>query len=698
MVSEKFEKTIKRSGTHPPESTTTQEVEAANTRKLLKEALLIQKEINTQFKAVKRDYRKNKNIYDTLHNELTYLRKKREKPKFDKLINPYDRLRGNKGEGGLLGSLMSAFGLSGMFFKPLMKMFTKGIGQILKGVQGALKNLLRQAGKHGIKGIRALGAKGLDTAKELIRNGKDPANRGIKALGKLGSKGVRSAISGGARLAGRAGMRQVAGLIGRGVIGAAGAAIGYPLLIAAAGAAVGYGTYKLGRYLKLSEKLDSFIKKVSNGKFNSLTDFILGVADGTVGKELYGWVKDKISTMFTDSLEFLKVKTSEILGKLSPFPQVTDDSEAAGGDKSVVGGEGAQQLSANKSSGDNAARATENTSDSNEPAQQGTLWDRLKTSAGSAFQSVKDAVTGSDSSSMGADGSSISSDLGGSDLAWKAITGGKNTRITSQYRTAHRPKHDGIDIAADIGTPIYAVEDGVFTSNWHDGGGLQGFVAGESGYTYGVAHLSKALVKSGQKVKKGTKIALSGNSGANSSGPHIHFGMRKNGVRINPNAITVPLAKSKKEANAGIGDMVWPGDENKKPKTVANLASNFISNVKSSINSVKDSHTGSVSMNNHGREEVEEENSILNAVKKMASGKEFPGLAKSFNNISPSNTQQQAPSNTPKPSPKMMAPPSSAQAGVSKSGAISGQAPGIKDPRGALNSDIVLACTSPLFL
>ncbi len=95
-------------------------------------------------------------------------------------------------------------------------------------------------------------------------------------------------------------------------------------------------------------------------------------------------------------------------------------------------------------------------------------------------------------------------------------------------------RHEGIDIANDVGTPIYAPADGVveFTGR-HGGYGIA--VEINHGYSYRTlyGHLSKALVREGQQVKRGTLIARSGNTGL-SSGPHLHYEVRKNGVPQNP--------------------------------------------------------------------------------------------------------------------------------------------------------------------
>ncbi|MBN1136242.1 MAG: peptidoglycan DD-metalloendopeptidase family protein [Anaerolineae bacterium] len=95
--------------------------------------------------------------------------------------------------------------------------------------------------------------------------------------------------------------------------------------------------------------------------------------------------------------------------------------------------------------------------------------------------------------------------------------------------------HYGIDIANRTGTPIYAADDGYVALAGQDtwGYGLQVVLDHGNGYKTRYAHLSKILVKGGQIVKRGEKIALMGNTGR-STGPHLHFEIIKNGVRVDP--------------------------------------------------------------------------------------------------------------------------------------------------------------------
>jgi murein DD-endopeptidase MepM/ murein hydrolase activator NlpD len=95
--------------------------------------------------------------------------------------------------------------------------------------------------------------------------------------------------------------------------------------------------------------------------------------------------------------------------------------------------------------------------------------------------------------------------------------------------------HEGLDIANDVGTPVYASGDGVveYSGRTQGGYGILVEVSHGFGYTTAYAHLSKVLVKEGQRVKRGDLIALSGRTGL-VSGPHLHYEVRLNGIRQNP--------------------------------------------------------------------------------------------------------------------------------------------------------------------
>ncbi len=95
--------------------------------------------------------------------------------------------------------------------------------------------------------------------------------------------------------------------------------------------------------------------------------------------------------------------------------------------------------------------------------------------------------------------------------------------------------HEGLDIANDIGTAVYATGDGVveYSGRTQGGYGILVELSHGFGYTTIYAHLSKVLVKEGQRVKRGDLIALSGRTGL-VSGPHMHYEVRLNGIRQNP--------------------------------------------------------------------------------------------------------------------------------------------------------------------
>ena len=100
--------------------------------------------------------------------------------------------------------------------------------------------------------------------------------------------------------------------------------------------------------------------------------------------------------------------------------------------------------------------------------------------------------------------------------------------------TGRRELHRGVDIANRQGTPIIAPADGLIT--YANAKGLMGnMVTIEHGFgmltNYG--HLSKIMKKNGERVKRGEIIALMGSTGR-STGPHVHYEVRLNGVPVNP--------------------------------------------------------------------------------------------------------------------------------------------------------------------
>jgi murein DD-endopeptidase MepM/ murein hydrolase activator NlpD len=94
--------------------------------------------------------------------------------------------------------------------------------------------------------------------------------------------------------------------------------------------------------------------------------------------------------------------------------------------------------------------------------------------------------------------------------------------------------HNGVDILNDVGTPVYAPGSGkVVYVGKKVGLGITLEIDHGFGYKTVYGHLHKVLVKEGQLVKRGDKIALSGNTGL-SSGPHLHYEIHFNGIPQDP--------------------------------------------------------------------------------------------------------------------------------------------------------------------
>lgn len=168
--------------------------------------------------------------------------------------------------------------------------------------------------------------------------------------------------------------------------------------------------------------------------------------------------------------------------------------------------------------------------------------------AAQASQSSSSSSSGSSSSGSSSSGSSSVIVPSGSGFAWP--TPGFVSLSSEWFEDREVYNHGGIDIAGAgiMGTPVVAAADGTViasnsscTHNWGKsyscgcGGGYGNYVmishAGGKMTVYG--HLTSLTVSSGQSVSRGQVIGYVGSTG-NSTGPHLHYECRLNGVRYNP--------------------------------------------------------------------------------------------------------------------------------------------------------------------
>jgi len=113
-------------------------------------------------------------------------------------------------------------------------------------------------------------------------------------------------------------------------------------------------------------------------------------------------------------------------------------------------------------------------------------------------------------------------------------------RVTSSFGRRRHPitgrvqEHEGIDIAAPAGTPIWATADGIVRfSGTQAGYGRLVIIDHGYGFQTVYAHNSRNVVRAGQRVKRGQVIAYVGSTGT-STGPHVHYEVRVSGKPVNP--------------------------------------------------------------------------------------------------------------------------------------------------------------------
>jgi murein DD-endopeptidase MepM/ murein hydrolase activator NlpD len=132
-------------------------------------------------------------------------------------------------------------------------------------------------------------------------------------------------------------------------------------------------------------------------------------------------------------------------------------------------------------------------------------------------------------------------------VAFKYISSGFTTGLRYVEAFNVSTGHRAIDYAAPQGTPIRSVGDGTISfAGWNGPYGYMVKVRHNGTYSTNYGHMSKIAVKTGNKVKQGDVIGYVGSTGF-STGPHLHYEMVKNGVKINPLNEVLPPGEALKE-------------------------------------------------------------------------------------------------------------------------------------------------------
>ncbi len=175
-----------------------------------------------------------------------------------------------------------------------------------------------------------------------------------------------------------------------------------------------------------------------------------------------------------------------------------------------------------------------------EPLRAGRVLSAEFVNAGKSYQALwfQEPGKAADGSAVArggyytADGNSLRRAFLASPLEFSRVTSGFKMRlhpILNQWRA-----HTGVDYAASMGTPVRSVGDGVVSFAGRQGGyGNVVQIQHNASQSTLYAHLSKILVRQGQRVGQSDKIALSGATGW-ATGPHLHFEFRVNGVFKDP--------------------------------------------------------------------------------------------------------------------------------------------------------------------
>lgn len=170
-----------------------------------------------------------------------------------------------------------------------------------------------------------------------------------------------------------------------------------------------------------------------------------------------------------------------------------------------------------------------------EPVRTGRVLTAEFDNGNNSYQAVWFQEPGQKGNYYSLEGKSLSRAYLASPVPFSRQTSGFTMRLHPIFKT--QQAHRGIDYAAPTGTPAQSVGDGVVIFAGVQGGyGNVVEVRHGSGHSTLYAHLSKIHVRKGQNVQKGQTIGAVGSTGW-STGPHLHFEFRVNGVHVDPQRV-----------------------------------------------------------------------------------------------------------------------------------------------------------------
>lgn len=143
-----------------------------------------------------------------------------------------------------------------------------------------------------------------------------------------------------------------------------------------------------------------------------------------------------------------------------------------------------------------------------------------------------------DTSTTGTGSATPAYSITGASVGSKTVPSGRPVEGGRISQGSHAG-HTALDIAIPVGTPVKTTMDGkVVHAGWNNQGYGNLVIVENGEYRTYYAHLSSIPVAVGNDVAAGTVIGLSGNTG-NSTGPHLHYEIRKNKVTVDPTAATL---------------------------------------------------------------------------------------------------------------------------------------------------------------